>query len=223
MNEIEEYYYLALTFQKIEKYNLSLDYIYKIIKLNLNINIEIRTLFGSVIKSLIDKYRNDIKILIHYLENENNLFKNEKLNEIILKIRNELEKVCIYGLEIINECLKLKNLEIDTIIYFKKFSADIYRYRCEQFIDNEEFIEKSMNIYKNCLDLCEKNLPLEDNIYLGIILNYSVFCVEILQNYELAIELINNTLSKISICYDDDSNLILEIMKSNLLIWNKEN
>ena len=72
----------------------------------------------------------------------------------------------------------------------------------------EEAANNSRKLYKEAFDLAEKELPLCNEIRLGLVLNYTVFEFDIMENkkeaYDMALKYYNNSLKIL----DDDENII---------------
>ena len=136
-----------------------------------------------------------------------------KVNEISKikeKVLSELKPILQEGLSILDGYLIPNAEDNESKILYMKLKADFYRYRCE-FSEGEEFEEAANNsrkLYKEAFDLAEKELPLWNEIKLGLVLNYTVFEFDIMENkkeaYNMALKYYNNSLKIL----DDDENII---------------
>ena len=112
-----------------------------------------------------------------------------------------------------------------------KLKADYYRYHCE-FAEGDEFEEisnKTRNLYKEALDLAEKDLPLYNEIRLGLVLNYSVFEYDIMDNKNDAFDMASKIYGDIMKILDDvekkrasENLLIVQMIKENINNWSNE-
>ena len=112
-----------------------------------------------------------------------------------------------------------------------KLKADYFRYHCE-FAEGDEFEEVSntaRKMYKQTFDLAEKELPLYNEVRLGLILNYSVFEYDIMDNknegYEMALKTYNDTmkiLDDVEKKRASENLLLIQLIKENINIWSNE-
>ena len=93
----------------------------------------------------------------------------------------------------------------------------------------KDIIEKANSSYNNALNY-SKNLDIIDSLRLGLLLNFSVFNYENLNNSKKAIEICRNTIkeseTKLKEADEDvvkDSISIINLMKENLELWESEN
>ena len=126
------------------------------------------------------------------------------------KITSELKEIFKEIHSVLDRYLLPNAQDSESKILYMKLKADFYRYRCE-FSEGEEFEEAANNsrkLYKEAFDLAEKELPLCNEIRLGLVLNYTVFEFDIMENkkeaYDMALKYYNNSLKIL----DDDENII---------------
>ena len=184
----------------------------KYIELNPKLTKEEKKLFCIGYKNNISNKRNSFQILLNLLSKEDPKQAN-KVNEISKikeKVLSELKPILQEGLSILDGYLIPNAEDNESKILYMKLKADFYRYRCE-FSEGEEFEEAANNsrkLYKEAFDLAEKELPLCNEIRLGLVLNYTVFEFDIMENkkeaYDMALKYYNNSLKIL----DDDENII---------------
>ena len=207
-----DYLFLTKLFQVSENYNDMIKAINKYIELNPKLTKEEKKLFCIGYKNIISNKRNSFQILSNLLSKEDPKQAN-KVNEISKikeKVLSELKPILQEGLSILDGYLIPNAEDNESKILYMKLKADFYRYRCE-FSEGEEFEEAANNsrkLYKEAFDLAEKELPLCNEIRLGLVLNYTVFEFDIMENkkeaYDMALKYYNNSLKIL----DDDENII---------------
>lgn len=120
---------------------------------------------------------------------------------------------------------KQKELEeaIECQVFYQKMKGDYYRYLAE--INDKEAVEFSLNAYEEANRIGKKMDPTHP-IRLGLALNYSVFCFEIINQPVKACELAKNAfydaISKLDSLPEDsykDSTLIMQLLRDNLTLW----
>ena len=123
-----------------------------------------------------------------------------------------------------------RDYDIEGKVFFYKMLGDFHKYPCE----TDNFIAKEINqakLYYNEALKIATNLPITNHIYLGLILNTSIFYYEILNEKEKAIELVKPTLEKfkkeennLDEEEDDvkDAKTIVNLMEENLELWESE-
>merc|ERR1711976_970417 len=104
------------------------------------------------------------------------------------KVESELQKICGTILKLLEDNLIAKASNGESKVFYEKMKADYYRYIAE-FTGGDEKAKASENArkaYEAAKEVAEKDLAVTHPIRLGLILNYSVFQYEVLQNPEEA-------------------------------------
>eukprot|EP01123_Difflugia_compressa_P006029 TRINITY_DN1816_c0_g1_i1.p1 TRINITY_DN1816_c0_g1~~TRINITY_DN1816_c0_g1_i1.p1 ORF type:complete len:136 (+),score=17.40 TRINITY_DN1816_c0_g1_i1:41-409(+) len=109
--------------------------------------------------------------------------------------------------------------------------SDYYRYIAE-ITSNAERIqanENSLQCYKQALDIQKEHLPPTDPVRLGMMLSFSVFYYEIMNQPSLACELARQAFDEAIAKLDDlsedskrESTLLLQLLRDNLAMWTSE-
>jgi len=229
MQQSEDLEYLCAVYHMSGKINESIDVLKTIIGSGVKIDKKKRDLFSAVYKAAIDsrrsllfEYGNVVRDLCDLMDAIYDLYLDKYHDEVALLI-----SYCKDAIGMIENILRGEN-DIPTIVYFIRFRGDLYRYICE-FADSDESessSKKAEEAYKEALDICEGNLPKEDPIRLGLLLNKSIFLYEIKHNIEEAYETISYVLQDYEICVNNlslesqtESQEILAVMKDNLNNW----
>jgi len=145
-------------------------------------------------------------------------------------IEKELEDVCREIITLVGKLLKIpeKDDGSEARIFFLKMCGDYYRYLSE-FKKEKDSQENAAKNYKEAYDLAQKSLPETHPTRLGLVLNYSVCCYEILGKKEeactLAKEAFDNAIEKLDTLNDNsykDSTLIMQLLRDNLTLWTSD-
>lgn len=138
----------------------------------------------------------------------------------------ELEDVCKEAISLLDMMTASEtDLDNENKVFLLKMSADYYRYLAE-FKDDLSNRENAEKYYKNAFDLATKELPETHPTRLGLALNYSVCCYEIMKKQELACEIakeaFDSAIEKLDTLNDSsykDSTLIMQLLRDNLTLW----
>ena len=227
------YLFLTKLFNCSENYPDMVKAINKYIELNPKLSKEENKLLCNAYKNVVSDKRNSLQILLNYAKKEESKPVN-KLYEISLikeKIISELKEIFKEIHSMLDRYLIPNAQDSESKILYMKLKADYYRYHCE-FAEGEEFEEISNNarkMYKEAFDLAEKELPLYNEVRLGLVLNYSVFEYDIMDNknegLEMASKIYNDTmkiLDDVEKKRSSDNLLLIQIIKENINIWSNE-
>ena len=227
------YLFLTKLFNCSENYPDMVKAINKYIELNPKLSKEENKLLCNAYKNVVSDKRNSLQILLNYAKKEESKPVN-KLHEISIikeKIISELKEIFKEIHSMLDRYLIPNAQDSESKILYMKLKADYFRYHCE-FAEGEEFEEISNNarkMYKEAFDLAEKELPLYNEVRLGLVLNYSVFEYDIMDNknegLEMASKIYNDTmkiLDDVEKKRSSDNLLLIQIIKENINIWSNE-
>jgi len=145
-------------------------------------------------------------------------------------VEKELESVCREVISLLVELLKLPESDGTTEdrVFYLKMCADYYRYLSE-FKQDEESKANADENYKAAYDIAKEKLPETHPTRLGLVLNYSVCCYEIMKKKDdacqLAKEAFDSAIEKLDTLNDSsykDSTLIMQLLRDNLTLWTSE-
>ena len=113
-------------------------------------------------------------------------------------------------------------------VFYQKMSGDYYRYLSEFKTDSDDK-NKAANFYKDAVKVANEALAETHPTRLGLALNYSVCCYEILDKKdracEIAKEAFDSAIEKLNTLNDSsykDSTLIIQLLRDNLTLWTSE-
>ena len=228
-----DYLFLIKLFRATENYANMVKAMNLYIELNPTLLKEEKKFLCEAYKNIVSDKRNSLHILsnLSIKEESKQTNKMQQITIIKEKIKSELKPILQENLTILDKYLIPNAQDSESKILYMKLKADYYRYHCE-FAEGEEFEEESNNarkMYKEAFDFAEKELPLYNEIRLGLILNYSVFEYDVMDNkkeaYEMALKTYNETmkiLDDVDKKRASDNLLLIQLIKENLNNWNNE-
>lgn len=151
------------------------------------------------------------------------------LNNHIYRLENELKEFSEKVVSNIEEIQERYNTEdYNSKIFYSKLKADYLKYVLEVTDDEEDRAKietECMNNYQIAYESCNELEP-HSPLVLAVILNYSVFLYNIVDDTHLALEIAENgyinAIIKLNGRQIDEVNHILKIMEKNIEIWKKE-
>ncbi|KAI5173150.1 14-3-3 protein epsilon [Nematocida sp. LUAm3] len=152
------------------------------------------------------------------------------IEEYIRAVEEELNTVCDDLLSLLEVYLVDITAE-DTTVFFLKMKGDYLRYKAE--IASDEYLyevsKAAHEAYQQATEIADANLPKTNPTRLGLYLNYSVFCFEILNERSRAIEMgkkaFDEAIAELDTLTEDsykDSTLIMQLLRDNLSLWTTE-
>merc|ERR1712226_403697 len=168
--------------------------------------------------------------------------------EYMQKIEGEIKSISAEILDLlanslankdISECLKKLDAEQDSTsleavarieaeLFYYKMQGDYNRYLAEVFKDDKAYKDAATAAYENALKVSEF-LVSTNPVRLGLMLNYSVYYYEIIQDMpkacQLAKEAFDNAINELEHLAGDsyrDSSLIMQLLRDNLTLWTSQ-
>eukprot|EP00801_Mesodinium_rubrum_P009494 Mrub_09530.p1 GENE.Mrub_09530~~Mrub_09530.p1 ORF type:complete len:230 (-),score=26.95 Mrub_09530:56-679(-) len=203
----------------------------ELVRLNHRLTKEERNLFSLGYKYRLNYYRNSYRLL---LDIDKKFEHTSFLNEFMSQTRLSMKELCSEVIDLLHDEIIPKETDVESKVYYLKMLGDYSRYL------SEVELNENCDVYKNMADekyseaklLCENNNFIGNVIYIGLILNYSVFLYEILnlkdqarQMAEKAMETTYNYLenpdNKNYTDQGDDQDIlnILRLVEDNLYNW----
>jgi len=146
-------------------------------------------------------------------------------------VEAELDAVCNEVLDLLVKTTAVARDSADSkedLIFYLKMSGDYYRYLSEFRSDND-YQTNAEKFYKEAMQIAEDTLPETHPTRLGLALNYSVCCYEILNQKEqgcnIAKKAFDSAIEKLDTLNDSsykDSTLIMQLLRDNLTLWTTE-
>mmetsp|Transcript_13953 Transcript_13953/g.39670 ORF Transcript_13953/g.39670 Transcript_13953/m.39670 type:complete len:248 (+) Transcript_13953:45-788(+) len=196
---------------------------------------EERTLYSVACKNTIKARRSSWRILSSILQKEVSKDEDSPRNanitrEYLSKVEQEVKGRCNETIEILEKYLIPNTTNAESKVYFHKMIGDHYRYLAEFEKDkdssNSLVVGAAKKAYGNAIGLLSSGVRPTSPVALGLALNYSVFCYEILKSpktaCEVALKAFNDALGDLKSLSGEDyteTASILSMLKDNLTIW----
>jgi len=213
----------------INRHNDSIKLVKDLIRIDFTLNQEERELLSHVYKSKADLCRSSLRTVRALLDNESICESENRKSELIklrFEISKELQDICQDIVSILDDMLipNAKNPEFE--VYYIKLKADYYRYWSESCLaeEKERLAKLSREFYISSLEKSSSSLSKDNPIYLGSVLNYTVFLFEIAGEKKAALDLLVLTYNSAP-KNDEESEektRVLQTMKDNITLWSEE-
>jgi len=219
-----------------ERYNDMCEFLHKLVKMKSdkkeNLSVDERNLLSVAYKNVVGTKRQSWRMLTQ--GNFDELDKNQ-MTAYTGIVEKELEKVCEEVIELLDLTTKVvKDLEStgddrkEDLVFYLKMSGDYHRYLSE-FMPNAEHSTTAEKFYQDATQIAKDHLPETHPTRLGLALNFSVCCYEILDKKEYACEIaktaFDSAIEKLDNLNDSsykDSTLIMQLLRDNLTLWTSE-
>ena len=228
-----DYLFLIKLFRTTENYDSMVKAMNKYIELNPKLSKDEKKLLSDAYKNIISDKRNSLHILLNLSQKDDSKQPNraKEISIIKEKITIELKSIFQQVHSMLDKYLIPNAQDNESKIFYMKLKADFYRYHCEFAVGDEfeEISNKARELYKKALDLAEKDLPLYNEIRLGLVLNYSVFEYDIMDNkndaYDMALKIYNDImkiLDDVEKKRASENLLLVQMIKENINNWSNE-
>jgi len=230
----EKSVYFAKLAEQAERYDEMAEHMEAVGKGESELSVEERNLLSVAYKNAVGSRRAAWRIITSVEQKEKSKGNEEQskyAKEYCGKVENELQKICGAILKLLEDNLIAKASNGESKVFYEKMKADYYRYIAE-FTSGDEKAkasESARKAYEAAKDVAEKDLAVTHPIRLGLILNYSVFQYEVLQNPEEACKMartaFEDAIAELDNVAEDsykDSTLIMQLLRDNLTLWTSD-
>ena len=145
------------------------------------------------------------------------------------RVEKELSDVCNEIIGALTKSLIPAAENSEATVFYKKMTGDYYRYLSEHTQDKAHKDAANKYYSEATSDAVKGDLPATHPIRLGLALNYSVCCYEILDDKKRACELakkaFDDAISKLDQLDEasyKDSTLIMQLLRDNLTLWTSD-
>jgi 14-3-3 protein epsilon len=234
MTTREECVYKAKLAEQAERYDEMVSSMKSVAELDNELTVEERNLLSVAYKNVIGARRASWRIVSSIEQKEQGKLA-EEFQEITReyrkKIENELNRICLDVLCIIDNNLIPNAATGESKVFYYKMKGDYHRYLAEFATGNErkEAAEKSLVAYKAASDISMTELAPTHPIRLGLALNFSVFYYEILNSPDRACRLakaaFDDAIAELDTLSEEsykDSTLIMQLLRDNLTLWTSD-
>ncbi|XLT57029.1 hypothetical protein HN873_049633 [Arachis hypogaea] len=233
----EESIFLAKAAQAAERYKDMVDFM-KTLVLSITpadeLTEEERNLVSSAYKNMIGPLRTGWCI-VSAIENKENSSEDEKRADMAraykLDLESKMSGVCNDILGLLESNLLPSAAASHSRVFYLKMKGDYIRYLLKFAVgdDRKRSADAAMEAYTAAQDIAVVDLPPSSPIRLGLILNFSVFCHEILNEPDKACDMakqgIEEAIAEIKTLEkppNKDTTLIIQLLRDNLSGWTTE-
>jgi len=226
--------YFAKLAEQAERYDEMADHMEAVGKMESELSVEERNLLSVAYKNAVGSRRAAWRIITSVEQKEKSKGNEEQAKyakEYCGKVEAELQKICGAILKLLEDSLIAKASNGESKVFYEKMKADYYRYIAEFTAggDKASASESARKAYEAAKEVAEKDLAVTHPIRLGLILNYSVFQYEVLQNPEEACKMartaFEDAIAELDNVAEDsykDSTLIMQLLRDNLTLWTSD-
>jgi len=200
-----------------------------------DLTVEERNLLSVAYKNVIGARRASWRTLNvddHKQDDAVKLYKDmveSEMEGICKEITELLESVLIKNSKPAKDVSSSNPSEIEPRVFYEKMAGDYYRYLAE-FKGAGGYDQKAATFYDSATNDAKDLLPATHPIRLGLALNYSVCCYEILKDTKKACEMAKKAfdeaiskLDQLDEAQYKDSTLIMQLLRDNLTLWTSDN
>jgi len=237
VDELEEKELLnaARIAEAAERYTDMCEFLSKLVEIKCTkkdtLNVDERNLLSVAYKNVVGTKRQSWRMLTQ--GNFQDLPK-DVLDSYKAIVEKELETICgeVIALLVKTTAVSRDNQETDKakedLVFYLKMSGDYYRYLSE-FKPSDTNHEQAKKFYEEATEVASESLAETHPTRLGLALNYSVCCYEILDKKEDACDIakkaFDSAIEKLDTLNDSsykDSTLIMQLLRDNLTLWTSE-
>jgi len=218
-----------------ERYTDMCEFLRKLVDIKCNkgetLSVDERNLLSVAYKNVVGTKRQSWRMLTQ--GNFQDLPK-EVLDSYKVIVEKELEAICDEVIVLLKSTTKVSRDAQNTdgakedLVFYLKMSGDYYRYLSE-FKPTQDNHNNAKEFYEEATEVAETSLPETHPTRLGLALNYSVCCYEILEQKEQACDIakkaFDSAIEKLDTLNDSsykDSTLIMQLLRDNLTLWTSE-
>ena len=229
----EEFIYLSKLYERAERYPDMVSSINKFIEMNPKLSKEERNILSAGYKNIISDKRASWRLLnsMERKEAKKKSSQVENIKEIKSHIEKELKSIFEDIHNLLDKYLLPNAEDPESKVFYLRLKGDHYRYLCE-ITKNKEFdsnIEKAEKLYREAYQIAIKDLPVINNIRVGLCLNMAVFLYEIKGDKKEGCKIAKKSFEDSMKYLDDlekfkskDVLMLIQLLKENLIFWSSE-
>jgi len=224
----EDLVFLCCLSEQTERYPDMLKFIKQAIQLGGEPSIEERNLLSVAYKNLIGSKRPARRSIsaLEIKEESKGGPHIQFLKDLQKKIELEVEEYQRDAINFIDTSILQTCKGAESQVFFLKMKADHYRQLTESSTgeDRSKIAQEALEAYSQASEVATMGLPANDPIRLGLMLNFSVFYYEIMNDCEKACSLVKEALESAQAETDNerDSLMIQQLLRDNLSLWTSE-
>lgn len=227
--EIQDLFFIAQTQSEIGRFQDMIVTMKKIIDLNPQLTHDQRVLLSVSYHDFVSEKRQNLLVLESCIEQTESYQQKEIMQDICNEIREKIHKTCKEVIDIIKNRLLPNNTDRITQLFYYKMAADYYRYIAETKTGDEKskIIDKTEGVYMQAIEIGKESLLCSHPLFLGLILNFCVFLVDIKGDKVAARELAQEVMKLAGESADEypdlkgETEICIKLLNDNLEIWDE--
>lgn len=227
--EREQKLFMAQALDQTNRRRDMVDLMREVITLNPVLSAEERSLLSVAYKELIAVHRNGLRVLAEMSVDEKAPQRLSMLADVRSRITKDLESTCNELITLINDTLIPAAQDAQARLFYEKMKGDYYRYLCEACGNPADTVEQAKKSYESAVAIAKAELSPARPLYLGLMLNYTVFMYEMLDQRAEAIRIANATYEEATQQLNSnsegsyaDATEILQLLKGNVALWDSK-
>lgn len=224
---IDDLCYYAQVALEISQYEDMIDFIKKVVQINPVLDHDKRVLFSTAFHEVVYKKRSDITIIKHCIDGTHDKCIKKLLKTYFDKLKSEIHERCMEVIDITKMVLLPNSQNKVTELFYHKMIADYYRYDSENQPNETkvETVEQAEASYNIAIEIAKESLVPSHPIYLGLILNYCVFLVDIKGDRENGFMIARKAIEAAQEGHiedeslESDSKICIRLLQDNLDLW----
>ena len=229
--EVKNLCYIANVAYEISRFKDMIDTMKKVVQINPALDHDQRVLLSQAYHEYVSERRRDLLILHSCIDEMISEEQKKQMREICNDIKTDIYNACMEVIEMVNNVLLKATEESVTQLFYNKMEADYFRYIAEILTgdEKEKAVDQAEALYSRAIEIARTTVSSSHPIFLGLILNYCVFLVDMKNNKEaakkLAQEAMANAEHSAEECpgHEGESEICIRILKDNLELWDQQN
>merc|ERR1712000_279605 len=230
----EENVYMAKLSEQAERYDEMVDAMKQVAQMGVKLTVEERNLLSVAYKNVIGARRASWRIISSIEQKEESKGSTQsasRIKDYRGKVEKELSGICNDILEVLDKYLLPSATTGESTVFYSKMKGDYYRYLAE-FASGEQretAANESLSAYQKATTVADTDLASTHPIRLGLVLNFSVFYYEIMNQPESACQLakkaFDDAIAELDTLSEEsykDSTLIMQLLRDNLTLWTSD-
>jgi 14-3-3 protein epsilon len=198
------------------------------LKLSPHLDFNERILFSQSYHESVLSLRQSLMNVRPFLDLADTEQKKKVVEDFFGKLKDELHALCMEVIATTDEVLLPAAENAIDLIFYNKMKGDYWRYDAEFQSDKirEEAVEKAGSCYEAAVALASEHLSPVHAMRLGLILNYSVFLVDIKGERDRGRSIAQATLQEAEMspaaAQEQDPDICLKLLRDNCNLWKEE-
>ena len=227
MSDREQKIFMAQALDQTNRRRDMVDLMKEVIALNPVLTAEEQSLLSVAYKELIAVHRNGLRVLLEIAADQSSSPQRLTMIETVRsRIIKDLEATCAELFSLINDTLLPAAQDAQARLFYEKMKGDYHRYICEACGNRPDAAALAKESYEAAVAIAKQELSPARPLYLGLMLNYTVFLYEVMNQHAEAISLANSTYEEASQVLDSNSERsyagateIMQLLKGNVALW----